>query len=238
MYNKNAIFIAFLTILSVSAQGQSYWGISGGVSKGTFLDYSNDKEYHAKYNVRSGASFSSFYETKKDSITHARIELQYKIQRGHIEAEYDGGHASFYKNINYSFQQLNLDLIYLFKLFEKRSTRLSLSFGPSLGYTLRTKSEGMGWEYISQTKKDINGNSVSIIEVQHWKIKESKSNDITKFNFGLETGMELSLPINTRFSFLIQNKYYLSLTNITRAIKYTSLFTGHLNIGVRYKFRE
>ena len=99
--NSHIIVIAFLTVYNLSISfAQKHIGILGGPSKGTFLNFSKDEDYDAKYRLKNGTSFSSFYETKIDSINNFRIELQYKFQRTDLEIKYNAGNASFYKNIN------------------------------------------------------------------------------------------------------------------------------------------
>ncbi len=236
--NNHIILIAFLTAFNLSiSHAQRYIGICGGSAKGTFLNFTKDENYDAKYHLKNGTAFSSFYETKMDSINNFRIELQYKFQRADLEIKYNAGNASFYKHLDYSIQQLNLNFIYSLRLIEKNSLKIFFSLGPTVTYSINTKAQGSGWEFVYQTQIDTNGNPVQILTTHNWEKSENKSKDLSQFNFGFDVGLDFMIPINNKLDFIIQNKYAVFFTNITTIdkLKYTSLLTGHLNIGIRYK---
>ena len=231
--------ISVIVNLTVS-NAQQFIGISGGYNKETFLDFANKQDYDAKYHLKSGVAFSSFYETKMDSTSNLRIELQYKFQNADMEINNNAGHASFYKNLNYSFQLLNLNLIYSFRIFEKKSFKMYFLLGPTFSYNINTIAKGNGWEFYYQTQIDTNGNPVQILTRRNWKKNESNSKDLSRFNIGFDIGFDFMIPINNRMDFILQNKYNVFLTNITTLdnLRYTSLFTGHLNVGLRYNLHK
>lgn len=234
--NRYIVLVSFFAIFNLSiSDAQRYIGISGGVSKGTFMDFTNDENYDAKYHLKNGAAFSSFYEEKIDSTNNFRIELQYKFQRADMEINYNAGHASFYENLNYSLQQLNFNFTLSLRLFEKKSWKMFFLFGPTAAYTTTAQSEGNGWGYVSQTQIDTNGNAVQILTTRNWEKKESKSKDLSQFNVGFDLGLDIMIPINKKLDFIIQNKYNIFLTNATNmSLKNTSLLTGYINLGLRY----
>lgn len=229
-----------MVIVNLSiANAQQFIGISGGYSKETFFDFANKQDYDSRYHLKNGATFSSFYETKMDSTPNLRIELQYKFLNADMEIKNDAGHSSFYQKLNYSFQQVNLNLIYLFRIHESNSLKIFLPMGPTMAYTVNTKAKGNGWDFIYQTQIDTNGNPVQIITTRNWEKDESNSKDLSKFNFGFDMGLDFMIPINNKLDFILQNKYTFFFTNIKpKTLKYTSLLTGSLNLGLRYDLHK
>jgi len=235
--NYTPFLIAIVVLNTTISNAQKFVGISGGYGKGTFLNFAKKLDYDSKYHLKNGVAFSSFYETKNDydSTSNIRIELQYKFQNADMDINNDAGHFSYYKNLDYSFQLLNLNLIYSFRLFEKKSSEIYFLYGLTLSYNLNTTAKGNGWDFYLQTQIDTNGNPVYVITTRNWEKNESKSKDLSKFNFGLDLGLDFLMPINDRLDFVVGNKYNIFLTNITTLkVGYTSLLTGHLNIGLRY----
>ena len=238
---KNIYILVILMVFDFSvSNAQHFIGISGGYNLGTFTNFTKKQDYKAIYHFKSGLAFSSFYETKMDSVCNIRIELQYKYQNVDMEIENNAGNSSFYKNIDYSLHLLNLNLICSFRLVEKKSFKMNLLFGPTLAYNMNTTAKGNGWEYYHTTQIDTNGNPIQFLTTQNWEKNERNSKDISKFNFGIDVGFDFVIPINNRMDFLIQNRYTIFLTNIMKqkSFRYTSLFTGNLNIGFRYKFHS
>ena len=235
---RNIIIIVLITIFSHSAiKAQHYIGLTGGYSMGTFTNFVKKQEYDANYRLKNGVSLSSFYETKIDSICNLKIELQYRWQNADMDIDYHFGHSSFYKNIDYSFHLLNLNLICSFQLVKKKSFNLFFLLGPTFAYNVNIAAKGNGWEYYSQTQIDTNGNSKYILTTRQWEKNERNSKDLSTFNVGIDLGLEFIIPINNRLDFLIHNRYNIYFTSFTKQI-YTSLFLGNLNIGVRYNFSQ
>jgi len=236
---KFYIIIASITTLNLAvANAQHYIGFTGGYSIGTFTNFTKKQGYDANYHLKSGVSISSFYETKIDSLCNLKVELQYKWQNADMEINNNAGHASFYKKVDYSFHLLNLNLICSFRLVEKKSFKLRFLLGPTFSYNFNTHAKGNGWEYYSQMQIDTNGNPIQVLTTREWEKDERNSKDLSTFNVGVDLGLEFIIPINHRMDFLIQNRYNIFITNITKQkeLRYTSLFSGHLNIGFRYNF--
>jgi len=232
------IIVAF-TALNIS-NAQHYIGITGGYSIGTFTNFVKKPDYNANYHFKSGVTLSSFYETKIDSICNLKIELQYRWQNADLEIKNNAGHASFYKKVDYSFHLINLNLICSFRLVEKKSFKLYFLLGPTFAINVNTTAIGNGWEYYTQTQIDTNGNPIQIMTTREWEKHERNSKDLSAFNVGVDLGLEFIIPINSRMDFLIQNRYNIFITNFTKQkeLRYTSLFLGNLNIGIRYNFRQ
>jgi hypothetical protein len=222
------------------ANAQHYIGFTGGYSIGTFTNFTKKQEYNANYHVKSGVSISSFYETKIDSLCNLKIELQYKWQNADMDIDYSAGHSSFAKKTDYSFHLFNLNLICSFRLVEKKSFKLRFLLGPTFSYNINTTAKGNGWEYYVQSQIDTNGNPVQILTTRKWEKNERNSKDLSPFNVGFDCGLDFIFPINDQMDFIIQNRYNIFLTNIAKQknLRYTSLFSGYLNIGFRYKFHR
>jgi hypothetical protein len=239
--NIHIIVIVVIAIFNFSvSNAQQFIGITGGFCKGTFADFAKKQYYDANYNFKNGITFSSFYETKIDSINNLRIELQYNLQNADMEIKNNEGRASFYKNLDYSFQLLNLNLINSFRLIEKKSIKMYFLVGPTFSYNINTIAKGNGWEFYYQTQIDTNSNPVSILTTRNWEKNEQNSKDLSKFNIGFDIGLDFMIPMNNRIDLIFQNKYNFWLTNITTLddLKHTSLLTGHLNVGLRYNLKR
>lgn len=239
--NIHIFITAFLAIVNLPiANAQQFIGISGGYSKGSFIDFTNKQDYDANYHLKNGTAFSFFYETKMDSTSNLRIELQYRFQNADMEIKNNAGHASFYKNLDYSLQLLNFNLIYSFPLIERKPLKMYFLLGPTFSYNINTISKGNGWEFNYKTQIDTNGNPIQTLTTRNWEKNERNSKDLSQFNFGFDIGLDLMIPFSNKLDFMIQNKYNIFLTNITtlKNLRYTSLLTGYLNFGLRYDLHK
>jgi len=235
--NKYLLTIPIFTLFSIFSYGQHYVGINGGLNKAAIFDFSNDENYESEYKLRDGYSFCLFYETKTDSLSNVKVEFQYGFQKADMKIQNNAGHFSYYKNISYEIQQLNLNLIYPFQLIEKKSFNFNILFGAKIAYTINATAKGEGWNYISKNQTDSLGNSISFLTIDSWTKDESDSKDISKFNFGINTGFDIIIPIRNVIDLFVNNRYEIFLTNITTMdkLKYTSLISGQINFGIRYK---
>ncbi|MDL2309011.1 hypothetical protein LJC68_06315 [Bacteroidales bacterium OttesenSCG-928-B11] len=234
------IIVSIITLNISTSNAQHHIGFSGGYSAGSFTNFTKKEGYDAIYHLKSGVSLSSFYEKKIDSSGSLKIELQYKWQNADMEVENNAGHASFYKKSDYSFHLLAFNLIYSFRLVEKKSFKLYFLLGPTFIYNINTAAKGNGWEYYSKEQIDTSGNTVYNLDIRHYEQNERHSKDLSGFNIGIDLGVEFILPINSNMDLLIQNRYDFFFISFIKQhdFRYTSLFTGHLNIGIRYNFRK
>lgn len=226
---------------SVTVAQNNSIGIMGGYQKGALFNYTTT-DYEAKYPVNNGTSFSLFYEDKIDS-SRFRVELQYVHQNVGMEIKNNTGYiSSFYKNMDYSFRLLNLNLNYSFCLVEEKSVGIYCVFGPTFFYTLTTHVHGNGWEFYYQPQTDSSGNAVNMLLSRNWTKNEKNTKDIAKFNYGLDVGIDLTFPLKkSGVDIILQNKYTFFLNNITapqKELHYTSLFIGKLSLGLRYRFKS
>lgn len=241
---KNIYTILIVLVITFNfsvSNAQQFIGISGGYGKGTFFDLASKQDYKSKYHLHNGAVFSSFYETKMDS-TRFRIELQYKFQSADLEVYNNTAsrHGSFYRNLNYSFQLLNLNLIFPLQLIEKKSWKMNFTLGPSLSYNTNTIAIGNGWDYRVNYQLDTTGNIINYPMIHQWEKNESKSKDLPRFSLGFDAGLEFIIPVYNKLDFIIQNRYNIFITtaNVIEKIRYTSLLTGYVNFGLRYSLNK
>ena len=214
------VIIALILFILPLANAQNYIGFNGGYCTGSFMNFSKHKDYEADYNFKNGYTFSSFYEKKQDSTYNLIIELQYKKQNAEFRVKKNEKYGTF-DEIDYSFQHLNLNLIYSFRLIENKTFKLYYTFGMTFSYNINTIAKGYGWD--GYTRSD-------------WKKNEQNSKDLSKFNCGVDSGINLIIPVNDKIDFLFQNRYNMFISNIMneKRFRFTSLFTGLLNIGFRY----
>jgi len=234
------IIVSITTFHLTVSNAQHYTGFTGGYSVGRFFNFTKDHNYKAKYHFKNGATFTSFYETKLDTLCNIKVELQYRWQNADMNIDYSAGHSSFHKKADYSFHLLNLNFICSFRLVEKKSFKLRFLLGPTFSFNVNTFAKVKGWEFYTQTQIDTNGNSISTVATRDCEIKIPHSKDLFIFNIGVDLGLEFIIPITAQTDFLIQNRYNIFLTDISnqKDLRYTSLFSGYLNIGFRYNFNK
>ena len=234
MKKKTVIHIIFLNFIITSfSHAQNYIGVHAGYSAATLLDYSLNDDYSANYTIKSGVGLSVFYEgVYEENVSNYRVELQYQYQEAGMEVDNDIGGDSFYKDMDFSFHQLNLNLSYLFPLIKKSKIGMSLLVGATISVNMNTRSKGNGVDYV-------------IVPIgpsfqKYWEKDERNSKDLTKLNCGVNLGLEFLFPMNDRLDFLVQNKYYLSAMSAVKMsrVVYTPILTGQLNLGLRYRLGE
>lgn len=205
-------------------------GFLGGYNAGKFLNFSIDPDYSSKYSLKSGFSLASFYETKDKPAISFRVGLQYSFQKADIEASEHVGHSSFYTKSDYSFHLLALNFNLVFQLVNQPKLKFNLLVGPEFSYIINTKAKGEGWTYYS----------ASTGTKQYWEKDERNSKDLYKFNVGVNLGLEFIIPVREQLDFLIQNRYTILITSISKIqnIGYTSLLTASLQVGLQYNLKK
>jgi len=225
-------------LFSRTIYSQNYIGFKAGVSKVKFFDFEKSEDFDVVYPFKNAMLFGFFYENKIDSTKNFRVELQYQFLNADMEIKNNSGNSSYYKSLNYSFQQLGINILYSLNIFESKSFKVFLPFGVAAAYTVKTKSKGNGWDFVYQTQIDTNGYPVRIIRTQNWVKNEEDSKDLSQFNFGCNVGVDFIKPINRKIDIIVQNNYTFFLTHIKpTSTKYMSLLSGNLNIAIRYTLR-
>ena len=130
--NNTLIIIIFLIVSFNCAYAQSYFGVTGGLSKATFFDTSKDDNYDVKYKLGNGQVLCLFFEIAIDSISNVRAGLQYNFQETGIEVMNYAGNSSFYKNIDYQISLISFNLDYVISAFKNDRINLACFFGPIL----------------------------------------------------------------------------------------------------------
>lgn len=185
-----------------------------------------------KHEFRPGSclSLNLFYQFEQDSTTNFRVELEYLNQNLGLMYKVFTGHASgSYLNMDYKLQQARLNLDYYFRLNKiQHKNRLDLITGFSFGYILEEKSTGEGWKTKSYTYTDTLGNTYSSTRNETYSRNNQSSNDIDKFQFGIDLGLEYCVNLNEKTSLLFQNKYLICFSSVI-------IYTPLLKVGIRYK---
>ncbi len=221
------IVLSHLTGHSTISYGQQHYiGFTGGYNMGKFFNFSIDPGYSSKFQLKSGFSADSFYETKNMPALSLRVGLQYNYQEADIEISVNEGHSSSYTKLDYSFHLLKLNSNLVFQVFERNNLKLNVLFGPEFSYTINTKAKGEGWTYYS----------ASTGEKQYWKKDERNSKDLYNFNFGVDLGLEFIVPVRNQLDFLIQNRFEILMTKVFGL--HIPLFTGSIQVGLRYNLNK
>ncbi len=226
-YKYHALTLLFVAFSFSIAHAQQAVGLSGGVNFARFFDYTNDEDYESHYPINAGSSYSIFYETTADSIHAFRIELQYNIQNADLTVSQFTGMESSYKDLRYTFRQVNLHLMYSFPLGDWDSFKIDYLFGLNLAYTTNTKAEGDGWWHPSKVP----------LAGKNWIKNENNSKDIVKFNLGFDLELDFIFPISNSMDVFVNPRYTLFFLDALRiGLPYTSLMSAQLNLGLRYNF--
>lgn len=239
MFREKRIILSIIFSIIVGfSYAQWHIGIQGGLGKSSFFDLENDPDYNAEFSFQNCSGISLFHESKNDSTSNLKVEIEYTFINAKMIVSHDAGYSSFYSDIAYSMQQIRLNCIYTFSLMKLKKMNLSYSIGPTIAYSFNSVASGSGWHYIYGTQTDSLGNIFPVITLEHWVVNGIKSDDISPFNLGLCFGLNLIIPVNKKVDFIVNNKYNVFFTNIinTEKTKYTSLFSGQLNMGVRFNF--
>lgn len=208
-------------------------GAREGVSMTGFFDYSKEANYYSSYSNGIGNTFSLWVENYEDSTSRWRVGIQYALRHADVEVNYEKDPLPLYRDLNYTFQTLSLNLGYTSPIYRKWMT-FSLQYGVTASYVMDTKVQGEGWEYFWATPPP------KTREYLEWTKSENNSKDINRVLFGVALGAEFAFPITDKFEALLLNNYELYLMNVLKVdgIKYTSMFSGSLNVGVRYSFTK
>lgn len=221
------IHLLLITLLSTSfSHAQNFLGIHTGYNAATLFDYSRNDDYKSNYTIKSGVGLSAFYEgVYEENASNYKVELQYGYQEADFEVSNKADHS--YTNMAFTWHQLNLNLAYSFSLLKRNAVNIRLLVGSSLSFSLVTTAKGSGYYdgyYLNQ----------------YWVKDERNSKDLSRFNFGVDLGLEFLFPLNEKLDLLVQNRYFCSVNSVVKmnGVGYTPLAKGQLNLGFRYRLGE
>jgi hypothetical protein len=226
------IFVNFKTI-----NAQSYIGLTYGYNAGKYFESWKQKytDFDSKYRIKGGYQVSLYYQ-KVNPKNKGRFELQYGSQKTHFEITINKGNNATYRNLNYTFQYFQMNFDYSFNLINKNNKSLDIFVGPSGSVNFNSLATGNGWDFVSQLAYTPNGQPFYTTTSKDWEISNEKGGGLSKFNFGINFGLDFNFPIYKNIDCIIQNRntlflnrqIYLSDINITAFIK------SGLSVGLRY----
>lgn len=232
------ILILFFLVISNTAISQSELGIKGGINNSSFFNYFSKPDYNSNYKSFNNYSFSIFYKRQFKETEFYGFELENKGVKSKFEMNYHAGHASFYHNVIYNLNLINLYFIYEKSIFSYDKLDFRINISPYIGYMIKSHARGTGWKYVSVSDIDTNGNNISYLTTNNWSKNENNTKDLNKFIMGARLGLALILPLSERFSVSFNNSYCIVLNNVLRIndARYTGLGSVELEIGVHYHF--
>jgi len=212
---------------------QNAIGLNIGINQSFFYD--THKASYYKFTNKTGYSFSAFYEKKLDERSNLKIESQYSYLNSSISIKRDEPLLQKEQNINYSFHQSSLGLLYKLRFFELKSKKLYFIIGLNGSYILKTNLTDIGWEN-AYNKELVNGVPTYVYSSNSCAIHDKNSKVLSQLNLGFDFGLEFEFPINNKLDFVIQNKFNICLTDkiASEELRNLSYFSNYLNLGVKY----
>jgi len=139
--------------------------------------------------------------------------------------------------MDYTFQYFQMNFDYAFNLLTKNNKTLDIFVGPSGSLIFNSYASGNGYNPISILSFTPNGQPFYTTSFKKWEITNEKSGGISKFNLGINFGLDFHFPIYKNLDCLIQNRNTLFVnrqifseyTNLTAYIK------SGLSVGLRYR---
>lgn len=156
--------------------------------------------------------------------------MQYVNQNADLEVKSQYGHSSFYKDLAFNFQKLDINFNLVFHVVDKEKVRFNLFVGPNFSYMLQSRVKGKEWTHYT-------AGSDSKIHIER---DDRNSKDIPKFYLGVNLGFDVAFPVSEQLDILVQNSYNMSISNALglSGLNKTSLFSGALRIGILYHLNK
>jgi hypothetical protein len=226
-------------MLSLPALAQNSIGGTISYGKGRFIDYTKDDSYKVKYPLSNVFSASAFYQTTIDSLYSLRFELQYGYEEAIMDVTYLSGHGSYQKKLDYTYQKVQLNLIYPLRIITRNSFDLVFNVGPSISYNLVSSAKKTEYGYMSVTWLDSAGNLVPGIAYGQITRAANEPSGLSAFIVGLNAGLELDLKVTNRLDLLIENRYTSTVSKVTTfsELPNQSFLTGSISVGIRYRLK-
>jgi len=233
------IFIISLSVFNFkSVNAQRYVGINVGYNAGKYFEswkqkYSNSE---SNYKIKSGYQVSLFYQ-QVNPKNKGRFELQYGTQKTHFEITSNKGNNANYRNLNYTFQYIQMNFDYSFNLINKNNKSLDVFMGPSGSLNFNSLATGNGYKPISILAYTPNGQPFYTTSFEDWEISNEKGGGLSKFNFGINFGLDFNFPIYKNIDCIIQNRNTLFLNRqiFLSDINLTAFIKSGLSVGLRYR---
>ena len=241
MKNHTLVYI-FIISLSVfnfkSVNAQRYVGINVGYNAGKYFETWKQKylDFDSKYRINRGYQVSLYYQ-QVNPKNKGRFELQYGSQKTELEVQKNQGNNSSYSNLEYTFQYIQVNFDYSFNLINKNNKSLDIFVGPSGSLNFNSIATGNGWDFVSQLAYTPNGQPFYTTTSKDWEISNEKGGGLSKFNFGINFGLDFNFQIYKNIDCIIQNRHTLFLNRqiFLDDINLTAFIKSGLNVGLRYR---
>ena len=239
---KNQYFV-FIFIISFSLfnfktiNAQKYIGINVGYNAGKYFESWKQRytDFDSKYRINGGYQVSLFYQ-QVNPKNKGRFELQYGSQKTELEVRKNQGNGSSYKYMEYTFQYIQMNFDYSFNLLTKNNKSLEVFVGPSSSLNFNSIATGNGWDFVSQLAYTPNGQPFYTTTSKDWEISNEEKGGLSKFNFGINFGLDFNFPIYKNIDCIIQNRNTLFLNRqiFLSDMNPTAFFKSGLSVGLRY----
>jgi hypothetical protein len=233
----------FCTILiffnSKTINAQRYIGINLGYNVGKYFESWKEKysEFDSKYRINDGYQVSLYYQQVNPN-NKGRFELQYGSQKTELDVRKIEGSNSSYKNIEYTFQYIQMNFDYSFSLINKNNKSMDIFVGPSGSLNFNSLATGNGWDYVPVIVFLPNGQQYYTMTKEKWEISNEKGRGLSKFNLGVNFGFDFCFVISKNFDCIIQNRNVLFVNKqiFLSDINPTAFIKSGLSVGLRYRF--
>ena len=241
---KHITNILFLTILifvySKTFYAQSYVGLNFGYNAGKYFESWKQKyiDFDSKYRINGGYQVSLYFQqVNLNPKTKGRFELQYGSQKTELEVKKNEGNNSNYKNMEYTFQYIQLNFDYSFNLLNKNNNSLDIFVGPSASMNFNSLANGNGYKPISILSYTPSGQPFYTTSFEEYEISNEKGGGLSKFNFGINFGLDFNFPIYKNIDCIIQNRNTLFLNRqiFLSDMNLTAFIKSGLSIGTRFR---
>jgi hypothetical protein len=169
----------FITILifvnSKTINAQRYVGLNFGYNAGKYFEIWKQKysDYDSKYRINRGYQVSFYYQ-QVNPKNKGRFELQYGSQKTDLEVQKNQGNNSSYRNLEYTFQYIQVNFDYSFNLINKNNKSLDIFVGPSGSVNFNSLASGNGYNPILILAYTPSGQPFYTTTSKHWEISNEK----------------------------------------------------------------
>ncbi len=232
------IFIISLCVFNFkSVNAQRYVGINLGYNAGKYFESWKQKytDFDSKYRIKGGYQVSLYYQ-QLNPKNKSRFELQYGSQKTELEVRKNQGNGSSYKYMEYTFEYIQINFDYSFNLLTKNNKSLDAFVGPSGSLNFNSIATGNGWDFVSQLAYTPNGQPFYTTTSKDWEISNEKGGGLSKFNLGVNFGLDFNFPIYKNIDYIIQNRNTLFLNRqiFLSDMNPTAFIKSGLSVGLKY----
>lgn len=221
------IIFCFISFLATT---QNNFGVTYGINNSTFLQRKWYTTIRETDDFKLSNSLSVFYDLSDSIDKKIRFEIQYDQIKTHTIV-YDEETDNIKSKYDFVFNQIGLNVSYIFDLLKKQKSDLNLFIGPNLYVNVSNKVHGEGWNKVHTS------NPGAYYYVDHWSISEKNSSRISTLGFKIFCGLEYAYPLTQKFSLGLINKNFISPNSVKdlKGIK-NFLFTSTFAICLKYGF--